>query len=246
MTITGPSGITISETTTVGEIASKLPAAVGLLQHYQIDFCCGGKPPLGDVCRQRGLSFAAFAAELQAAAAPRESEQRNWTSEPLRTLIAHIVTVYHDTLRAEMPRLEQLAAAATRAHGQRFPFLARLEDAIGELSADLNGHMRKEESILFPAIERLELGDRQRAWWLSQPIRAMEEEHDRAGELLAELRMLTSEYVSPEWACATVRALYGGLEGLESSMQVHVHLENNVLFPRALRLAGRAAVTVAS
>ena len=94
--------------------------------------------------------------------------------------------------------------------------------------------MRKEESILFPAIVRIEQGDRQ-ASRLSNPIRVMEEEHDRAGELLAQLRHLTDEYVAPEWACATVRALYYGLDALERSMQVHIHLENNVLFPRALR-----------
>jgi regulator of cell morphogenesis and NO signaling len=83
-------------------------------------------------------------------------------------------------------------------------------------------------------------GDRQRAAWLSNPVRMMEQEHDRAGELLAQLRELASDYTAPEWAWATVHALYTGLAGLASAMQVHVHLENNVLFPRALRLANRS------
>src|SRR5262245_23079748 len=106
MTITGPSGMTISETTTVGEIASALPDAVRVRQRPAIEFCCGGKRRLGEVCRQQGLPCAELAGELQAAAAPRATEQRDWTSAPLHALITHIVTTYHDALREEMPRLE--------------------------------------------------------------------------------------------------------------------------------------------
>jgi regulator of cell morphogenesis and NO signaling len=163
---------------------------------------------------------------------------RDWMREPLSSLIDHIVTTHHDVLREELPRLERMAAKAVKIHGSREPYLKDVADVVGELSADLNDHMRKEELVLFPAIRAIERGHACPAGWIVAPMTAMEQEHDRAGELLAELRGLTSAYEAPGWACETVRALYRGLEDLEAGMHVHVDLENTVLFPRALRAAG--------
>jgi regulator of cell morphogenesis and NO signaling len=143
-------------------------------------------------------------------------------------------------LREELPRLETMATRVARVHGPKSPaVLDRIESVVHELSADLIAHMRKEEAVLFPAIRALEEG-RGTTCPVAQAARVMETEHDRAGELLADLRKTTKSYTPPDWACATARALYQGLAELESEMHVHVHLENNILFPRALALSTRS------
>jgi regulator of cell morphogenesis and NO signaling len=232
--------MTITESTSVAEIATALPASVRIFQRHGVDFCCGGKKPLGVVCEEQGLSFADLATAIEAAAAEPAPTQ-DWTSAPLHSLVDHIVATYHDALREELPRLETMASRVVRVHGGRDPqVLPRIEAIVRELSTDLNAHMRKEELVLFPTIREIEQGSAARRPTISAPIRVMEWEHDRAGELLTELRSLTEGFEAPGWACQTLRALYHGLAELEASMHVHVHLENNVLFPRALRLGADA------
>jgi regulator of cell morphogenesis and NO signaling len=229
--------VTITESTTVGEIAASIPASVRVFQQHGVDFCCGGGKALAAVCAEKGLSFHELARAIDASADGRRDD-RDWTREPLGAVIDHIVTTYHESLRQELPRLEGMAAKVARVHGGKAPFLLHLADTLGELSADLNEHMRKEEAVLFPAIRAIDgPGPAGRATWIAAPVAVMELEHDRAGELLAELRRTSGNYMPPDWACATFKALYQGLEELESSMHVHVHLENNVLFPRALNAA---------
>ena len=229
--------MTITELTPIGEIAAAIPSSVRIFQRHDIDFCCGGKRTLGAVCAERGLSFAAIVSAINASPSPAATE-RDWTHEPLALVIEHIVGTYHDSLREELPRLQALAANVAQVHGGRAPNLAEIAVTLDLLSEDLLTHMRKEETILFPAIRAID--ERHgNAGWLETPISVMEHEHDRAGALLRDLQELTGGYIPPDRACPTTRALYQGLEELEHAMQVHVHLENNVLFPRAL---GREAV----
>lgn len=225
----------ITETTTIAEIATALPSSVRVFQRHNIDFCCGGRKPLGDVCRNQGLTFEAIAGEIEASGASRLTSDRDWSGVALHSLISHIQTTYHEPLREELSRLEMMAAKVAAVHGNKDPRLTRVSKIVAELSADLRGHMEKEDLILFPGIEAVEAG-RRAVTRIEGPISAMEHEHDRAGALLAELRETTGGYQPPEWGCATLRALYHGLAELEAAMHVHVHLENNVLFPRALRL----------
>lgn len=227
--------MTITETTTIGEIAAALPSSVPVFQRHNIDFCCGGKRAIGDLCRDRGLTLNAIAGEIEAAAANRPASDRDWSQEALGTLIGHILVAYHAPLREELPRLESMAAKVAAVHGAKEPRLTRVAAIVTELSADLHAHMQKEEAVLFPAIEALE-ADTGVSLGIDAPIRVMEHEHDRAGALIEDLRERTAGYDPPKWACATLRALYHGLAEFESAMHVHVHLENNVLFPRALHL----------
>jgi regulator of cell morphogenesis and NO signaling len=226
--------MTITELTTVSEIAGSLPSSVRVFQRHGIDFCCGGKKPIGAVCQEQGLSFTELADEIETSASQIRGEERDWPSEPLGTLIDHVLSTYHAPLREELPRLEFMAAKVSRVHGANAPYLVRLHAIVTELSADLRDHMRKEEIVLFPAIRMIESGHRPPVA-ISAPITVMEHEHDRAGALLSELRTITDGYQAPDWACGTFRALYHGLAELETAMHVHVHLENNVLFPRAMR-----------
>jgi len=229
-----------TEQTPVAEIARRYPSSVHVFERFGIDFCCGGKRPLRVACEEQGLSFEELEQALRAVAAVRGDDPHQWTQEPLHALIDHIVGAYHVALRDELPRLETMAVKVASVHGAKAPALARIQDCLGELSADLNDHMWKEELILFRSIRAIEAGATPAVLPLSAPISTMEVDHDRAGRLLAELRELTDDYVAPAWGCETVRALYRGLAELERSMHVHVHLENNILFPRALRLAGAA------
>ncbi len=230
--------MTITETTTVAEIATAVPGSVRVFQRHGIDFCCGGKTPLAVACREHGVPFAEIANAIEASAA-QPADQRDWTSAPLHTLVDHIVRTYHDPLREELPRLEAMAAKVSRVHGEKASHLARVEAIVNELSAELRAHMRKEEMVLFPGIRAIEAGG-SAALSISAPIAVMEHEHDHAGLLLSELRALTGGYSAPDWACGTFHALYQGLAELESTMHVHVHLENNILFPRALGLSAVA------
>jgi len=230
--------MTITDTTTISDIAAALPSSIRVFQRYGVDFCCGGKKPLGIVCRERNLDFAEIAAAIATSTAgPRE--ERDWSQEPLGTLISHILTTYHEPLREELPRLGTMAAKVAQVHGGKAPAFERVRVLVAELATDLLAHMQKEEVVLFPAIDANEASVPP-TFPIAGPIAAMEHEHDDAGALLAELRALTEDYEPPPWSCATVRALYHGLAELESAMHVHVHLENNVLFPRALRLAAAA------
>jgi regulator of cell morphogenesis and NO signaling len=233
--------MTITETTPVGDIASAMPSSVRVFQRQGIDFCCGGKQALGAVCRERGLDFSELVRAIEASRTTTDDEAPDWGRERLRTLIGHISKTYHEPLREELPRLQAMASRVARVHGGKASFLSRMETIVSELSADLLAHMRKEDVMLFPAIAALEAGSLAQPFPIAAPIDVMEHEHDRAGSLLAELRSLTNGYAAPEWGCATVRALYHGLEELESTMHVHVHLENNVLFPRALELMKEGA-----
>jgi regulator of cell morphogenesis and NO signaling len=226
----------ITERTTIAEIASTLPSSVRVFQQHGIDFCCGGKTALASACQQHRISFTDIVNDIETSARDLPMDERDWNAEPLHVLIAHIILTYHDALREELPRLESMAAKVSRVHGANAPHLTRLEAIVKELSADLRSHMTKEEMILFPAIRTIERGSEPMTIPISAPIAVMEEEHDYAGALLSELRVITDGYVAPAWACATFRALYHGLSELESTMHTHVHLENNILFPRALAL----------
>jgi len=226
----------ITENTTVADIASAIPASVRIFQRHGIDFCCGGKTPLVVACRERGVSFTEVARTIEASIESGMRDERDWTREPLHVLVDHIIATYHDPLREELPRLESMAAKVARVHGSKAPHLSRVEALLMDLSADLSLHMQKEERVLFPAIRTIDEGGRP-GMPISTPIGVMEHEHDRAGGVLSELREITGGYVAPPWACETFRALYHGLSELEATMHVHVHLENNVLFPRALSAA---------
>jgi regulator of cell morphogenesis and NO signaling len=226
----------ITETTTVAEIASTIPSSVRVFQRHGIDFCCGGKTPLASACEEHGVAFTAIVEAIEASAHTRRSDPRDWNSAPLATLIDHVVTTYHRPLGDELPRLESMAAKVARVHGSKAPHLPRVAAVVTELSADLQLHMRKEELVLFPAIRAIEASAAPAELRLDMPIAVMEHEHDHAGALLAELRVISDGYAAPEWACETFRALYQGLSELEAAMHVHVHLENNILFPRALAM----------
>ena len=235
--------------TLVADIAAHHPAAIRVFQRHGIDFCCGGRRALADACRERGLDLDTVREEIGAATDPAAAPERDWTEAPLDELIDHIVTRYHGRLREELPRLAAMADKVLAAHGEKHPeVLPALVRTFNGLRDELELHTEKEERVLFPWIEHLEKragdGSPRRAAAatpaasVGAPIAMMESEHDEAAGGLAEMRRLTGGYRLPEDACATFRGLYHGLAELEDDLHRHIHLENNVLFPRALALEG--------
>ncbi len=227
--------------TTVREIATAHPAAVRVFEKYGIDYCCGGQKPLADACREHGLSEDAVLDEVRSSERPGAAE-RDWAGASLAELIGHIVVTHHGYLSAELPALEQRMAKVVEKHGANHSELGPLQQVLTSLKAELMHHCRKEEMVLFPFTQQIEAaaneGRRISAPFgtVANPIRMMEHEHDDAGRALAAIRKLTNNYEVPADACPTFRALYEGLAALERDLHQHIHLENNILFPRAQQL----------
>ena len=220
------------ENITVAEIAAKSLAAVRVFERLGIDYCCGGKRPLTDICRQKGYDAAAVRNELEEAEKATRDTTRDWNTAPLRELIDHIVNTHHGYLNREFPalsaRLEKVYRVYNQRHGET---LLGLPQVFASLRSELEMHMRKEEIVLFPAI-----GAHKPSAAIENAIDAMEAEHEAAGEALAKIREITQDFHIPEYACVTYRALMSGLQELEQDLHMHIHLENNVLFPRAMQL----------
>jgi regulator of cell morphogenesis and NO signaling len=231
----------MSLTATVGDLAAASLGAVRVFEKYEIDYCCGGKRPLAEVCLERGLDAGVVLGEVTAAAAAPAS--KDWNTASLRELIGHILSSHHAYLRRDLSLLSQRMAKVLSVHGPHDPSLEPLADVFEALRSELEMHMFKEERILFPVIASYEAAVEQRSalapppfGTVGNPIRLMEHEHDSAGGALREMREITREYTLPEHACVTYRALFQGLQELEADLHQHIHLENNILFPRAAQL----------
>lgn len=222
--------MTISKDITVAALATEHPLATRVFSRYGIDFCCGGKQSLEKVCNKKGIDIKQLMEEIQHELSSTDEQEHRWDTEPFDKLIQHILEKYHKPLTEELPRIEQMAAKVLEVHRDKDP--ERLSDLVkfyGGLKDELQNHMAKEEKILFPMILN---GQGSMA---SDPISVMEQEHVSAGSALQRLRDLTNDYLVPPEACNTWRALWAGLEALEQSLHQHIHLENNILFPRALK-----------
>ncbi len=221
--------MTIASASTVGALAAEHPLATRVFARHGIDYCCGGGKQLQEVCEAQGLDPTELLREIEEALATPNFSELNWNEAPLNDLIEHILSAYHAPLAEELPRLESIARKVNEVHGAKDPqrFSALVSVYLG-LKGELEQHMMKEEQILFPMIQR---GQGAMA---DGPISVMEHEHDSAGAALRRLRELTDDYQAPEEACNTWRALWAGLAALEEDLHQHIHLENNILFPRAL------------
>ncbi|MBZ5590621.1 MAG: iron-sulfur cluster repair di-iron protein [Acidobacteriia bacterium] len=227
----------ISEAKTVGELAAEVPSAARVFEKYGIDYCCGGKHPVKTVCQERGIALETLEDELdQAAASKPEPADRDWNTASLQSLIGHILLRHHAYLRSELPRIAELFAKVVNVHGDRQPVLFQVREIFTAMHDELDTHMMKEELILFPAIGKLESGMHPPASSIDRPIHRLEHEHENADRALVEMRELTRDYTIPNDAGSAYRALFAALVTLESDLHRHIHLENNILFPRAAKL----------
>jgi regulator of cell morphogenesis and NO signaling len=229
---------------TVAEIAANSLGAVRVFERLGIDYCCGGKRPLAEVCREKGYDTAEVERELDAASAGVQEPSTNWNVASLASLVDHIVSKHHEYLRFELPALAKRVDKVYRVYNQRYgETLTGLPEVFSGLQAELEMHIRKEEMILFPAIVAYETAVNAGSklpstpfGTVGNPIRMMELEHDEAGEALAKIRKITDDFAVPEYACVTYKAMMSGLRELEQDLHIHIHLENNILFPRTLRI----------
>lgn len=220
--------MTITRDQTVGEIAVAYPGATRAFARHNIDYCCGGGRPLAEVCVAKQLDADDLIEEIHRELTTTSGSPDRWVERPLGDLIDHILTTYHRPLAEELPRLDAMARKVREVHGEKRPAVfAELASTVGELRRELEEHMFKEEQILFPMIKRGQGGSAE------GPIACMKHEHEEAGSALARIRVLTEDYRVPPEACTTWRALWFGLADLETAMHEHIHLENNILFPRA-------------
>ena len=221
---------------TVGELVAERPGWARVFEEFGIDYCCGGRRTLREACERRRVSPDAVLRRLAAADAAGAAPEPDWTAAPLATLADHIVHAHHEFLRRELPRVGALLTRVAGVHGETHPELFRVVALFDPFARDLDHHMAKEEFVLFPMVKRLAAGEATDHDPLA-PIRAMEAEHDQAGAALAEIRRLTDGFRPPAGACASYRAALAGLHAIEQDLHRHVHKENNILFPRAERLA---------
>lgn len=211
--------------TTLAELAVRLPAASRVFHRLGLDFCCQGRRPLGEACRTAGLNPAEVLRAIASEPQP-SSERPPWAARPLPELVAHLLERYHQPLRDELPRLIAMARKVERVHGSKPSCPRGLADHLEATQAELEAHLAKEEDVAFPAIAAGRPED--------APLRELIGEHDDHAATLRRTRELAGDLVPPPEACTTWRALFASLLLFERELMEHVHLENNVLFSRAL------------
>ena len=232
-------------TKTVREVALENPAATRIFEQLGIDYCCGGHKPLEEAVAAKNLSLDDVLARLDAAGSTVAKTGKDWQSESLAELINHINSTHHVYVRSEVPRILALLEKVAGVHGERHPELNEVRERFYELSQELASHLMKEEQILFPYIASAEQAQSGACasphscfGTVQNPIRMMMFEHDNAGGVLRELRQLTNDYTVPADGCITYKTVFEALQAFEADLHQHIHLENNILFPRAIAMEG--------
>jgi regulator of cell morphogenesis and NO signaling len=235
--------MTLCAEKTVREYAVETPNATRVFEKLKIDYCCGGGRSLGDACAVAGVPLGEVERLLAQAGNLSAEMPPGVGSGTLAALIDYIVETHHAFTREEMERITALAEKVASKHGENHTELLGVRSLFQKLCADLRPHMFKEEMILFPHIKQSEQAAAAGRpapdapfGTVGNPVRMMMLEHDTAGDILRALRAATSDYAVPSDACISYRTLYEALEGFEKDLHQHIHLENNVLFPRAVSL----------
>jgi len=228
---------------TVRDLVLEKPAAARVFETLGIDYCCGGSQTLAQACRAANRSAEEVSAELQKL--DSASSERDWRNASLTELAQHIVDKHHAFTQAELARLKGLIPKVVSAHGKNHPELTGLQSIFEELSAELRAHMMKEEELLFPYIAEMEEAERLNRrpptpmfGTVQNPVAAMIMEHEAAGQAFEKMREITKGYTVPPDGCASYQALYQALPVFAADLHQHIHLENNILFPRSVELEG--------
>jgi len=225
-----------TKTTTIGQIVADRPQAARIFELVEIDYCCGGQTSLGDAALEKRINVDRLLAALFAvAASSQETEQRNWQEAGIGELMDHIVARHHTWLRRELPSLVETTRTVHLVHGKQHSELKQIAEIVEELPGALLPHLAHEEENVFPAIKQLAAGNPAKD--VAHFLEEMRTDHDELGEQLHQLRKLTDGFAVPEDACTKYKEMLTRLEALERDLHIHVHLENNVLLPRALKLA---------
>jgi len=226
--------MSIDTSTTLAELVTANPDRVRTLEAFDLDYCCHGQRDLAAAAAEAGADIDQVVAALAAVDGRRAPEQPDWASLDVATLLEHIVAVHHAYLRDELPRLVRLGDKVRSVHGERHTELGVVVDTLDELVSALEPHLDFEERELFPRITALAAGD--------GPIDLTDvlDDHEAVGSLLDQLRAATDEFRTPADGCNSFRLFYDGLAGLDADTRLHVHKENNLVFPALRRLPAAA------
>lgn len=232
------------ETQTVGNIVAEDYRTAAVFKKYGIDFCCGGKKTLSDACTRKGLDINRVLEEIDKlnGQAGTHHRYKEWSPS---FLVDFIINNHHHFVRTKLPEIKTYAKKVAKVHGRTYPALEEMLEIFLKLNKEMLSHLDAEERILFPYIKEMEESQRngktssngkQQSDTAAQAIQMMEEEHDEAGSLMARLEALSNGFTPPEDACATFRVYFENLKAFRDDLHRHVHLENNILFPKALKL----------
>ena len=231
-------------TQSLAQIVTLDHRAAAIFEKYHLDFCCKGKRSLQQACAEQQLPVDEITTELQTIFSKDPSHNENSFEQlSLTQLVDYIVSTHHDYVKKEMPQILAYLQRVAAKHGDRHPEMLKVFELFAEVKQEMEMHMQKEELILFPRIKGLEMISQKddaelqlTMAYLQGPITVMEHEHDHAGNLLDEIRKLTNDYNPPADACTTYRLSFAALKAFEIDLHQHVHLENNILFPKALAI----------
>jgi regulator of cell morphogenesis and NO signaling len=233
--------------TRVNEIALSSPRSRRILEDAGVDYCCGGGKSLQEACLHANVSAEMILNRLQQNRERARSDESGWTKAPLAELTSHIRERHHGYVRDVIPRLREMLAKVREKHGSKNREIGEIEKLFADVAREMLMHMQKEEQILFPYIDALERAangngvvDPPFFQTVRNPIYSMMQDHDAAGELVRKIRAASKGYLPPEDSCTTFKATYQELQQFEEDLHLHVHLENNILFPRAVELEAAA------
>ena len=225
------------------DIALSNPAARQVLEDAGLDYCCGGGQSLHDACLHADVPAEEILKRLRENSKDVSPDEANWTSAPLSDLTRHIRERHHRYVREAIARVQTLLDKVVTKHGENHPEITDIQRLFTEIGREMIMHMQKEEQILFPYIDALEKaasthGSMEPPFFqtVRNPIHTMMKEHESAGEFVKQIRKVSSEYKAPADACTSYKALYQDLQAFEADLHQHVHLENNILFPRAVEM----------
>jgi regulator of cell morphogenesis and NO signaling len=229
----------------LAQIVNKNHRAASVFEKFHLDFCCKGKRTLQQACEESQLNIAEVMSELEMTELGNDSPIAiNYDNLSLAQLSEYIIMTHHSYVKKEMPQILSYLQKVASKHGDRHPEMLKVFELFAAVKEEMEQHMQKEELILFPRINEMEklvaegIEIRINQTYLQSPINMMEQEHDHAGEMLAEINKLTNNYNPPADACTTFKLSFAALQAFEMDLHKHVHLENNILFPKALQLFG--------
>lgn len=229
---------------TLGQIAARDLRKAQVFKKYGLDFCCGGKKTVKEACAEKGLDVTKIEQELQHADQNFKTRPLAYDEWSLDFLVDYILNIHHDYVKKTLPDLVGYATKVAKVHGRHHPELLTIKQLMDEINTELSAHLIKEEKVLFPYIKQLEISSKDciqpslaaHLGNVQAPINMMEMEHEIVGKNLEEIKILSNNFALPEDACASYSLLYRLLEEFREDLHIHIHLENNILFPKALKL----------
>ncbi|HLG33975.1 MAG TPA: iron-sulfur cluster repair di-iron protein [Bacteroidia bacterium] len=234
---------------TLKELVIKQPESAALLEKYGLDFCCKGGRTIRDACESKGLNYAEVEKEISNLINRPHSEETDFAKMEPDALIDNILQIHHSYVKEIMPVISAHTEKVARVHGEHHPEVIEIAKLFAQVKSELEHHMMKEEKILFPHIKLLAEAKRKGQHveppsfgTIRNPIRMMETEHESAGSALEEIKNLSSSFIPPADACTTYRVSFMELEKFTKDLHLHIHKENNILFPKAIALESKLLV----